>query len=567
MYAASLSPDQRFVYVISAGGASAGSNAITAFTRDPGTGSLAFASCISATGGDGRVGSDGLCAHGDALLGAHGLAISADGRSAYAVAAGANAITWFDRDPATGALTQKGCLKQAIGPHERCTLGYALGGAAAVSLSPDEKFVYVASASSGAVAVFSRDAATGALTELSCVSDTGSDGQCTDGVALAGARGLVLPADGKNVYVTSSSGSAVIVLNRDADTGALTPAGCLLADAPAGGPCVSVRSLEGAASGALSGDGRTLYVAAPGESTLVQLNRDPATGGLAFAGCLQHTPPAGADAVDNPDYYDSPDETFSECAPTKALESITQVAVSKDGRAVYGAGYDLAAFNRDGATGALSEFGCAQEDLEYHSCTPGRAISDATSLAASDDGRSLYVLNGYTNSVAVYVAALAITSSQARMTHDSVQVHLACPRRAPPGCAGTLSAGAAPPASRCARARVRPSGWRCRDAPRAPPAAITTRPCKSPRMTAGCARRPFPAAWWCVPKGTAGRELGFHARAGGHANCQWLQLAHWNSRSRPIRDRWRRRGPRCATPSSRSSPTARRRRCACSSPS
>ena len=113
-----LSPDQRFVYIVSSGGETTGASAITTFARDTTSGALSFAACVSATGGDGRVGSDGLCAHADALLGAHGLAITADGRFAYAVAAGSQAVSWFDRDPATGALTQRGCLKQSLGPFE-----------------------------------------------------------------------------------------------------------------------------------------------------------------------------------------------------------------------------------------------------------------------------------------------------------------------------------------------------------------------------------------------------------------------------------------------------------------
>jgi 6-phosphogluconolactonase (cycloisomerase 2 family) len=443
-YAAVLSPDQRFVYVVASGGRTSGSSAITTFGRDAANGALAFTGCLSATGGDGRVGSDGLCGRADALLGVRGLAITADGRFAYAVAAGASAVSWFDRDPATGALTQRGCLKQAVGPRERCRLGYALGGAAAVALSPDERFVYVASAASGAVAVFARDADTGVLTERGCVSDTGSDGQCLDGVALSGARRLVVPADGRNVYLTSSSGGAVAALARDAETGAVTPVGCLMADPPVGGPCTAVPTLAGATSAAISGDGRTLYVAGEQESTLVALARDTTSGALTPASCLQHVPPEGADAVDDPDYYDEVDHRFAECAPAKALENIDEIAVSRDGRAVYGAGYGLAAFRRDPTSGALTQFGCAQSDLEYRSCSEDRAVGGVSGLAVSDDGRNLYVLSSDSSSVAVYGAALAITSASARMTRaGTIAVRLACPAVRALGCAGVVRAGGA----------------------------------------------------------------------------------------------------------------------------
>lgn len=443
-YAAVLSPDQRFVYVVSSGGRTSGSSAITTFVRDAATGALTFTGCVSATGGDGRVGSDGLCGRADALLGVRGLAITADGRLAYGVAAGASAVSWFDRDPATGALTQRGCLKQAVGPRERCGLGYALGGAAAVALSPDERFIYVASAASGAVAVFAREADTGALTERGCVSDTGSDGQCVDGVALSGARRLVVPADGHNVYATSSSGGAVAALARDAETGAVKPAGCLMADPPAGGPCTAVPTLAGAASGAISRDGGTLYVAGEQQSTLVALARDTTSGALTPASCLQHVPPEGADAVDDPDYYDEVDHRFAECAPAKALENIDEIAVSRDGRTVYGAGYGLAAFRRDPTSGKLTQFGCAQSDLEYRSCSQDRALGGISGLAVSDDGRNLYVLSSGSSSVAVYGAALAITAASARMTRARmIAIRLACPAVRVPGCAGVVRAGGA----------------------------------------------------------------------------------------------------------------------------
>jgi 6-phosphogluconolactonase (cycloisomerase 2 family) len=442
--AAVLSPDQRFVYVVSSGLETSGSHAITTLSRDTTSGELTFNGCVSATGGDGRVGSDGLCSRADALLGASGLAITADGRFAYVVAAGSSAVSWFDRDPGTGALTQRGCLKQAVGPHERCALGYALGGASAVALSPDERFAYVAAANSGAVAVFARNPNTGALTERSCVSDTGSNGQCVDGVALAIANRLVIPVDGRNVYVTSGRRGSVTMLARDAATGALAPAGCLMADPPLGGPCTAVPTLGGAAAAAISDDGRSLYVAGTEDSTLVAFSRDTTSGELTPASCVQHSAPQGADAVGDPDFYDEVEHPFAECAPAKALESIDDVLVSRDGRAVYGAGFGLVAFRRDPTSGALTQFGCAQSELEYHSCSEDRAIGDVSGLAASDDGRNLYVVSADSSSIAVYGAAVAIASTSARLSRaGTVAVRLACPRVRAEGCAGAIRAGRA----------------------------------------------------------------------------------------------------------------------------
>jgi len=235
-----VSPDQGTVYVVSSGGALTGSNGVATFARGA-DGALTFRACVTATGGDGRVGSDGLCTRADSLRGATSLALSPDGRSAYVAAPGSNGVSWFSRDATTGALTGGGCIKHTFGFGEHCAGGFALDGVSSVAVSPDGRFVYAASSRSNAVVVFARDATSGALTEVSCVSDTGSDGACADGTALAGADGVLVTAE--DVYVTSALAGSVTGYRRDATTGALTPHGCLLATAPEGGPCTSVPAL------------------------------------------------------------------------------------------------------------------------------------------------------------------------------------------------------------------------------------------------------------------------------------------------------------------------------------
>jgi sugar lactone lactonase YvrE len=98
-----------------------------------------------------------------------------------------------------------------------CVDGTALDGATGVSVSPDGTSVYVASETSRAVAVFARDAATGAIVQLEgtagCVSESGTGGACADGRALvcstslgpttAGAFGLY--ADGSDVGLTADA--------------------------------------------------------------------------------------------------------------------------------------------------------------------------------------------------------------------------------------------------------------------------------------------------------------------------------------------------------------------------
>src|ERR1700759_3695205 len=93
-----VAPGDRQVYVVGAGNDLAGTNGGTVFTRDPGDGALAFASCVSNDGGDGRIGSAGVCTDGDALSNASGIAFSPDGTDVYVSSAWPGGVAWFARD-------------------------------------------------------------------------------------------------------------------------------------------------------------------------------------------------------------------------------------------------------------------------------------------------------------------------------------------------------------------------------------------------------------------------------------------------------------------------------------
>ena len=172
------------------------------------------------------------CAIGVGLDGADGVTVSPDGKNIYVTSGTSKAVVVFARDRQTGALTQlagtDACVSDDGGDIHGgvCADGVALDAAEDVTVSPDGKNVYVASFVSDAVAVFARDRRTGVLTQLTgtdaCISETGTDGACTDGVALDDAICVSVSPDGKNVYVASSSSNAVAVFARDRKTGALT---------------------------------------------------------------------------------------------------------------------------------------------------------------------------------------------------------------------------------------------------------------------------------------------------------------------------------------------------------
>jgi 6-phosphogluconolactonase (cycloisomerase 2 family) len=433
-----VSPDQKFVYVGSRGFGDLGSDAIDVFARDQSTGALTFKSCISDTGGDGRVGTDGFCTDGDVLAGVNDLAFSPDGRFLYVAAGDSSGVSWLARDPDTGALTQAGCVK-AEPRLDHCGQAPALLNADSVAVSPDGRNVYVTAALSGAVTVFDRDATTGALTEAMCVSDSGSDGHCADGTGLRGASSVVVAADGNDVYVTAGEVGAITSYRRDPATGRITPADCLLDDAPAGGSCRRAPALAGASDAVLTPDGHQLLVASSEDSALGVFARDGGTGKLAFDSCFVHVDPQGDDRV-NTDEGDDDAEGAStaECADAKALNGVNHVAVSPDGRGVFAlsSGDYLAAFQRDPATGKLQQFGCAEEQQTYRSCAQSRNLDSGNALAVTNDARNLYV--GTSSGVSVFAAAAAVTTRAAVLRDGAVRLRLACPAARARACAGRV---------------------------------------------------------------------------------------------------------------------------------
>ena len=110
-----------------------------------------------------------------------------------------------------------------------------LAGASAVVVSPDGLHVYVASATAGSVASFARQP-NGSLVQLvgvaGCISNTAPAG-CATGTSLGGADAIAISPDGRFVYVAGNSADSLLVFWRDAATGRLSQlagaAGCVRA--------------------------------------------------------------------------------------------------------------------------------------------------------------------------------------------------------------------------------------------------------------------------------------------------------------------------------------------------
>jgi len=191
------------------------------------------------------------CQSGEAFQdGVASITISPDGRNLYAATYAGVAV--FDRDPESGALSQKpgaeGCISSTPKLTPTCAAARGLPGASDVAVSSEGMNVYAATPR--ALVVFDRDPSTGALTQKPSL----------EGMVLSGAgEDVLVNPDGRNVYVNSRG---LITFDRDPETGALTsvpgPAGCVSEKGEGGcrrGHEFSVYYL------AISPDGHNVYAA------------------------------------------------------------------------------------------------------------------------------------------------------------------------------------------------------------------------------------------------------------------------------------------------------------------
>ncbi|TMA97231.1 MAG: lactonase family protein, partial [Deltaproteobacteria bacterium] len=188
------------------------------------------------------------------LRSADALALSPDGADLYAAGSGDSALAVFSRDAASGALTFVEQERQGSFGIE------GLGGASAVAVSPDGINVYAAGTQDDSLVVFTRDPADGALFFVERKRDS------VDGVdGLAGINAVAVSPDGMNVYATGGADDALATFMRDATTGTLTFLG-------------AEPGLNGPQAIAISPDGAYLYVASG--NAVVVFARDPASGML-----------------------------------------------------------------------------------------------------------------------------------------------------------------------------------------------------------------------------------------------------------------------------------------------
>src|SRR5207253_2547489 len=130
----------------------------------------------------------------------------------------------------------------------------------------------------GGLTVLRRDTATGELAPLQCISSDGSDGagneSCDAATAINGANAVAVSADGGVVAVAATGAGSITIFIRDPATGRLAEAGCVQQSVPLGGHCRQGPTLDGVSSLAFTPDGRDLLAITPPHNALVDLHRD-----------------------------------------------------------------------------------------------------------------------------------------------------------------------------------------------------------------------------------------------------------------------------------------------------
>jgi len=464
--AVAVSPDGANVYVASgvAGGTVASSfGSLAILKRDPATGAITQEGCLSSDGTDGRDGAAGACAATPSLLGADGVAVSPDGQAVFVTSSGSGSVVAFARDPANGSLTRLGCFQARPPGGSPCPPANVFFSSSALVASADGKALYVAAPTQGSISTLMTGlitppsgagaGASGSASTVAsifgvlapseffanpCIAVNGFDGSCAVGIATQGLDALALSPDGRQLYATAPGSSAVDVFTHDA-AGALTESSCLKVEPP-GGLCGAGKLMKAPSQLAVSPDGRNVYASdvAPEGGRVDVFRRDPSSGALSEASCVDFLHAERHEEHEEEEEGPSQPAPSGPCSGAAGLDSVSVVAVSGDGSAVYAIGSGSAAiFSRDASTGKLTETSCAvNEDSRCTSLPPLEGVAGA---AVSPDGREVYVAAARSDAVMVFGVGAAVATGRTSATRAGVaRVRVECPRGLRRSCTGRL---------------------------------------------------------------------------------------------------------------------------------
>jgi Ca2+-binding RTX toxin-like protein len=301
-----------------------------------------------------------------------------------------------------------------------------------VVVSPEGTHVYMTSRNDAAISTFNRNTSTGALTYVGCLSGEDESTGCVpttdstsfgDGSGMDGLWGLAISGDGASLYATAVDDDAIVRFNRVPSSGAISFAFCFSGEdgtAPSG-PCSELPTTTGATTnGEFSGlnkirsvlvspDGNSVYGGSPSDDTITMFSRNgPAGGNIDFIGCITANSNVGplAPPPGNDNCPEIPTATATGSGGFgSGLDNMQRLAMSSDSRSLYLASandHGIGQFGRDPATGLLNYVRCytGNSDLAavcalLPTATPfgsASGFSDTRSIAVSPDGSDLYAV-------------------------------------------------------------------------------------------------------------------------------------------------------------------------------
>jgi DNA-binding beta-propeller fold protein YncE len=333
---------------------------------------------------------------------AYQIVISPNGEHAYSVGVQGDVIE-YSRNLANGSLSVIGCLTslalaepKCAGENESVQMGVeAVGDPSAVAISPDGKSVYVTSQLNNTIAEF-RVGEGGVLEKIGCITRESTLSECetTGAKGLENPYGVTVSPEGENVYVTAFSEEAVGEFKRNTETGVLTqlapPNECI---GDAGSSCATKTiGLQEDIGIAVSPDGKDVYVAAGAKSS----KGDVAALARGAEGALE--PLSSEERCIG---------SVSECATGANIDGVEDLAVSSDGKYVYGTSSSTNAvieLKRTGG-GALEQLAAPNECVSTESlpgCKEVVGIGGTVGVAISPGGEDLYASGQGEGSVAAF---------------------------------------------------------------------------------------------------------------------------------------------------------------------
>lgn len=244
------------LYVAAPGEPGLGVYALTPSTGPTGAAPLSFEQLVP--NGQGPVSS---------LNGVSDILVSPDGRHVYASSSLDNAIVAFEREAATGRLTW-------LATYSNNASGViGLSGARSLAMDSQGRHLYVAGTNGNAVVVFDRAHEAGE-NDYGELSFRGLVQNGTDGVVdLLRPVHLSLSPDDRHLYVAATQSDAVVVFSRNADS-LSTGFGDLQWRQSRRNLIGAVSGLLDVSHVLVSPDGATLYASGTGNSAIVRFSRN-----------------------------------------------------------------------------------------------------------------------------------------------------------------------------------------------------------------------------------------------------------------------------------------------------